>query len=114
MLRCTPCFLVMFLGLCVTGSSTALRAEDVPPKGEVTKSSFEQSKIFPGTIRDYSIYVPKQYDPAKPACVYVNQDGVQYNAPAVFDELIHKKEMPITIGIFVTPGVVKAPSDQAL
>ena len=65
-------------------------------------------------MRDYWIYVPKQYDPAKPACLYVNQDGIQYNAPEVFDELIHKKEMPVTIGVFVTPGRVKAPSGQAL
>ena len=84
------------------------------PKGEVTKHLFEQSKIFPGTTRDFWVYVPKQYDPAKPACLYVNQDGLQYNAPAVFDELIHKKEMPVTIGVFVMHGRVKATSDQAL
>jgi len=52
--------------------------------------------------------VPKQYDGTKPACVYVNQDGVQWNAPAVFDNLIAKGDMPVTIGVFVTPGVVKA------
>ena len=84
------------------------------PKGEVTKHTFEKSKIFPGTTREFWVYVPKQYDPAKPACLYVNQDGVQYNAPAVFDELIHKKEMPVTIGVFVMHGRVKATSDQAL
>jgi gluconolactonase len=84
------------------------------PKGEVTKYTFDQSKIFPGTVREYSVYVPKQYDGSKPACVHVNQDGIQFKAPAVFDELIHKKEMPVTIGVFIKPGVVKAPSDQAL
>jgi gluconolactonase len=83
-------------------------------KGEVKKYTFDHSQIFPGTVRDYWVYVPKQYDPAKPACVHVNQDGVQFNAPAVFDELIHKKEMPVTIGVFVLHGRVKAPSDQAL
>ncbi len=57
---------------------------------------------------------PKQYDPAKPACLYVNQDGIQYKAPEVFDELIHKKEMPVVIGVFVTPGRVKATSNNAL
>jgi len=88
-------------------------ADDVP-KGEVSKHSFDQSKIFPGTVRDYWIYIPKQYDPARPACLYVNQDGIQYRAPAVFDELIHRKEMPVVIGVFVTPGRVKAPSSQAL
>ena len=80
------------------------------PKGEVAKYSFANSKIFPGTVRDYWIYVPKQYDPAKPACVWVNQDGVQFKAPEVFDQLIHAKEMPVTIGVFVRPGEVKAPS----
>jgi gluconolactonase len=91
-----------------------LQAVSSPPKGEVRKFTFDQSKIFPGTVREYSIYVPKQYDPAKSACLYVNQDGVQYHAPEVFDELIRKKEMPVTIGVFVTPGRVKATSQEAL
>ena len=93
--------------------AVALQAQETP-KGEVTKYSFESSKIFPGTLRDYWVYVPKQYDPAKPACVFVCQDGIQYNAPAVFDDLIAKKEMPVTIGVFVMHGRVKAQSDQAL
>jgi gluconolactonase len=84
------------------------------PQGEVKQYTFEQSQVFPGTVRDYWIYVPRQYDPGKPAAVYVNQDGIQYNAPAVFDQLIDKQEMPVTIGVFVTPGRVKATSDQAL
>jgi gluconolactonase len=80
------------------------------PRGEILKFSFSQSKIFPGTSRDCWVYVPAQYDPAKPACVYVNQDGIQWKAPNVFDNLIDKKEMPITIGVFVTPGKVLADS----
>jgi sugar lactone lactonase YvrE/enterochelin esterase-like enzyme len=91
----------------------AVRADDVP-KGEVTKYTFARSKIFPGTTRDYWVYVPKQYDPSRPACLYVNQDGVQYNAPAVFDRLIAKKEMPVVIGVFVQPGVVPKATEQAL
>lgn len=47
------------------------------PKGEVLKFTFENSKIFPGTWREYWVYVPAQYRPEKPACVYVNQDGIQ-------------------------------------
>src|SRR2546425_8693734 len=84
------------------------------PKGEVMKFVFEQSKIFPGTTRDVSVYVPKQYDPATPACVYVIQDGVQWNAPVVFDNLIAKHEMPATIGVFIMHGRVKAPNPDAL
>ena len=39
--------------------------------------------------------------------MYVNQDGVQYNAPAVFDKLIAEKAMPVTIGVFVMHGRVQ-------
>jgi gluconolactonase len=91
-----------------------VRADDPPPKGEVTKYTFEGSKIFPGTVRDYWVYVPKQYDPAKPACVHVNQDGIQNRAPEVFDQLIDKKEIPVIIGVFIRPGEVKATGDKAL
>jgi gluconolactonase len=78
------------------------------PKGEVLKFTFEKSKIFPGTWREYWVYVPAQYRPEKPACVYVNQDGIQWKAPTVFDNLIYHNEMPVTIGVFVTPGRVVA------
>jgi len=90
------------------------QSESSVPKGEVQRYQFDRSKIFPGTERAYWVYVPRQYDPAKPACLYVNQDGIQYKAPEVFDELIYKKEMPVVIGVFVTPGRVKAASPQAL
>jgi gluconolactonase len=92
---------------------TAISSAEVP-KGVVSKYVFENSQIFPGTSREYWVYIPQQYDGSKPACVYVNQDSVQFNAPAVFDTLIAAKEMPVTIGIFVTHGKVKAPNDQAL
>jgi len=80
------------------------------PKGEILKFTFDQSKIYPGTWREYWVYVPAQYKPGKPACVYVNQDGIQWKAPTVFDNLINKNEMPVTIGVFVTPGKVVADS----
>jgi gluconolactonase len=90
------------------------QAQQPKLKGELRKYTFDKSKVFPGTTRDYWIYVPTQYDPGKPACVYVDQDGVQNNAPTVFDELIAKGEMPVTIGVFVQPGKVKALSTDAL
>lgn len=83
------------------------------PKGEVLKFTFENSKIFPGTWREYWIYIPAQYRPEKPACVYVNQDGVQWKAPVVFDNLIHNNEMPVTIGVFINPGIVIAADTSA-
>jgi len=97
-------------------ASASLRADDTPLKGEVSKYTFKDSKIFPGTTRDYWVYVPRQYDPAKPACVHVHQDGIPFRgtAPATFDALIAKGDMPVTIGVFVTPGVVKAKTPGAL
>ena len=85
------------------------------PKGEVLKFTFDKSKIFPGTWREYWVYIPVQYKADKPACVYINQDGVQWKAPTVLDNLIHKGEMPVTIGVFVMHGKVRAQdSNEAL
>ena len=89
---------------------------DGVPKGTVTKHTWT-SKIFPGTVRDYWIYVPTQYRLGRPAPFMVFQDGGgfvtetgSWRAPIVFDNLIHKKEMPVTIGIFINPGNVPASS----
>lgn len=82
------------------------------PKGELLKFEFATSKIFPGTTREVTVYVPKQYDPARPACVYINQDGLQWGAPVVFDNLIARGDLPVLVGVFVRPGVLKA-SDGA-
>ena len=94
------------------------RADDLAPadvpKGEVAQYTFENSKVFPGTTRPYWVYVPKQYDGKTPACVHVNQDGIQFKAPEVFDRLIAAKKMPVTIGVFVMHGRVKAPTPDAL
>ncbi len=84
------------------------------PKGELVKGTFDQSKVFPGTVRDYTVYLPTQLDRAKPAPVMVLQDGGGFSAPTVFDNLIHKKEIPVLVGVFVQHGRVKAPSTNAL
>lgn len=79
------------------------------PKGEITKYHWVSETVYPGTARDYWVYVPKQYDGSTPACLMVIQDGEGYlkddvSLPGVFDNLIHKGEMPVTIGLFVNPG----------
>jgi len=85
------------------------------PQGKVTPGVFQDSKIYPGTRRDYSVYVPAQYSPDKPAALMVFMDGSGYakvdgtfRVPVVFDNLIHKGEMPVTIAVFVNPGTVPA------
>ncbi|PYI87807.1 MAG: esterase [Verrucomicrobia bacterium] len=89
------------------------------PRGTVIKFTNYHCKIFTNTVRDWWIYVPAQYDSARPACVMVFQDGGgyvstngSYHVPVVFDNLIHKKEIPVTIGIFINPGDrVRAPDE---
>jgi enterochelin esterase family protein len=81
------------------------------PQGKVIAFTNWHSQIFTNTVRDWWVYVPAQYNPAKPAAVMVFQDGHDYvnlkgnwRAPRVFDNLIAKGEMPVTIGIFINPG----------
>ena len=88
------------------------------PQGKVTQHTWA-SRIFPGTVRDYWVYVPAQYKPERPAAVMIFQDGAGYvredgawRVPTVFDNLIQKGEMPVTIGIFINPGVLPAAPDQ--
>jgi enterochelin esterase-like enzyme len=82
--------------------------------GKVTMHHWSKSQVFAETDRDYWVYVPEQYKSEQPACVMVFQDGGAYvneggdfRVPIVFDNLIHKGEMPVTIGIFINPGKVR-------
>jgi len=83
------------------------------PSGEILKRTFAASRIYPGTERLYWIYIPAEYRADQLACLYVGQDGI---APAgaanVFDHLIAAHQIPITIAVFVAPGVVP-PRDPA-
>lgn len=98
--------------------ASPLFAQSGAPAGKLTKHEFRDSKNFPGTVRDYWVYVPAQYDGAQPAALMVFQDGAGYvnekgpwKVPAAFDALIAKGEMPVTVGVFVTPGVLPALSE---
>ena len=90
------------------------RVQPDTPVGEVIKAEFADSKIYPGTWREYWIYIPRQLDRSKPAPVMVFQDGLQYSAPVVFDNLIHKKQLPPIVGVFVMHGRVRALAPEAL
>lgn len=92
------------------GYSKGSEKEGVP-QGKVTRHEWNESRIFPGTRREYLVYVPAQFAPEKPAAVMVWQDGLRHADPdgpmkatRVFDNLIASGEMPVTIGIFINPG----------
>ncbi len=84
------------------------------PRGKVSQHQFK-SQVFPNTLRDLWLYVPAQYDPKQPAGLMVFQDGAAYvnptgdfRVPIVLDNLIHMKEIPVMIGIFINPGTIPA------
>ena len=91
------------------------------PKGTVKQMpAWVDSKIYPGTTRDWWIYVPSQYKAENPAHVmvfcdgggFVKDDG-NFRVPTVFDNLIASGQMPVTIGIFINPGVFPAADPKA-
>jgi enterochelin esterase-like enzyme len=84
---------------------------DGVPKGKVVGPLTLASQVFTNTTRHYWVYVPAQYDPAKAACLMIFQDGQafvsldgQYRVPYVFDNLIYRREMPVTLAVFINPG----------
>jgi len=81
------------------------------PQGQVTKWTQLPSEAYPGTLHDYCVYVPAQYNPATPASLLILQDGQawlrltgDYRTPYVLDNLIYRREIPVTIAVFINPG----------
>ena len=129
MFRSCPVAVVVALTVCSTLSSALAQQpgdndyklgpdsqfDPKVPHGVVTKQQFVAGakSAFPGTVRDYWTYVPAQYTGDKPAALMVFQDGGGYistnggwRVPLVFDNLIARGQMPVTIGVFVNPGIV--------
>jgi enterochelin esterase family protein len=87
--------------------------DPLAPKGSVTKLPEWKSHVFPDTVRDWWVYVPAQYKPdGPPAALMVFQDGGGYigapvHVPVVFDNLIRRGDMPVTVSVFINPGDVQ-------
>jgi len=97
------------------GPELKLGKDSMPNKrvdaGTVTEHVWKDSKVFPGTIRQYFVYTPAKLDLSKPAAVMVFQDGHAYMNPkgdfratVVMDNLIAAKDIPPMIAIFINPG----------
>ena len=88
------------------------RQPDVPA-GESVELHLAESATYPGTSRRVWTHVPAHHEAADPAGLMVFNDGWWYLDPAgevrggvVLDNLVHRGEIPFTIGVFVDPGVV--------
>ena len=81
------------------------------PQGRITAWEQLPSSAYPGTLHDFCVYVPAQYDPAIPAALMIFQDGQAWvraegdlRAPAVLDNLIYRREIPVIVAVFINPG----------
>nr|WP_145087293.1 alpha/beta hydrolase-fold protein [Aureliella helgolandensis] len=113
-------FFTLAAGQSFGQTDAARETHEGVPHGTLKSGVFKDSKIFPGTERDYSVYVPAQYSADQPASLMVFMDGKNYanldgafRVPTVMDNLIHQQEMPVTIAVFVNPGTIPATQAKA-
>ena len=83
----------------------------VPTGRLIQMPAWENSKIFPNTTRDWWVYVPAGYKPDGSAALMVFQDGRgchsptgNWRVPIVFENLIARGEMPVTVAVMINPG----------
>ena len=111
------CALLLAMTGLNAGAADYKLGPDSQPQPKVPKGTIHhdvwQSDIFPGTTRDYWVYVPAQYNKEEAASLTVFNDGRSYvsetgsfRTPTVFDNLIHRGDMPVTIGVFINPGII--------
>ena len=124
--RLLPAFISLVLTFQASGADDYQLGPDSQPKagvptGREEKLDLPVSRIFPGADHEAWVYIPAQYDPSKAACLMIFQDGGGYvkrdggwRVPVVFDNLIAAGQMPVTIGLFINPGVVPAANEQSL
>ena len=116
--------LYLILFLCFFGSDAGAQdirrnlsfsADSLPqagvPQGQLLGPFEFHSQIISGTVRRYWLFVPAQYDATQAASLLVFQDGQRavnpqgsLRVPQVMENLIARGDMPVTIGLFVTPG----------
>jgi enterochelin esterase family protein len=91
--------------------STDSMVQEGIPKGQIKGPFGLQSQAYPGTQHTYWVYVPAQYNSAKPASLMIYNDGQAFmamdgdiRAQVVLDNLIYRRELPVMIGVFINPG----------
>jgi enterochelin esterase-like enzyme len=85
--------------------------QDGVPRGKMHGPFKVECKVYPGTAHTYWVYVPAQYDNAKPASLMIFNDGQAFKnekgdirAQNVMDNLIHRREIPVMLTVFINPG----------
>jgi enterochelin esterase family protein len=85
--------------------------QDGVPRGKIVGPITLPCQVYPGTAHTYWVYIPAQYDPKTPAALMVWNDGQAFKnekgdlrAQNVMDNLIHRREIPVMLGVFINPG----------
>ncbi|MEZ6137845.1 MAG: alpha/beta hydrolase-fold protein [Pirellulaceae bacterium] len=85
--------------------------QDGVPHGEISGPHVLPSQVFEGTQHTYWVYVPAQYDAQQPCSLMIFNDGHAFmdeqgsaRATNVIDNLIHRREIPVMLAVFINPG----------
>lgn len=81
--------------------------EAMAGKGELLTLKMHDSKIYPGTERKITVYVPQEYDGRTPACLWVSMSGPSGLTAEILDRMIGAGELPTIIGVFIGPGQIR-------
>ncbi|MBV8901828.1 MAG: esterase family protein [Verrucomicrobia bacterium] len=96
-------------------SDYSLSADSLPqegvPTGQRYRFRWTSHTVYPGVERNVWLYLPHGATGHKKVNLLVCQDGPYYfsptvNATTVLDNLVHRGEIPMTVGLFVAPGEV--------
>ncbi|MEE1757827.1 alpha/beta hydrolase [Streptomyces sp. SP18BB07] len=94
-------------------SDYLLCADSLPqpevPTGQFYHFRWTSHTVYPGVSRSVWLYLPAGAEQAGSVNLLVCQDGPDYfgplvNATTVLDNLVHRGEIPMTVGLFVAPG----------
>ena len=97
----------------LTLSLVTISFESFAYEGEVIKFKINDSKIYPGTARTVTLYVPQQYDGNKPACLWLSVSGGSFMYD-ILDKSIADGDVPVIIGVFVSPGQIRDAEDNVV
>lgn len=85
--------------------------QDGVPTGKVHGPYTLPSEAYPGTQHTYFVYAPAQYDAKVATRLMIFQDGHAFLNPEgdvrathVLDNLIHRREIPVMLAVFINPG----------
>ena len=70
----------------------------------IREGEFTGSKVKPGTVHQYKLYIPSKAGPAQPTALYVQQDGLLDFVPEIFEKLSAEGAMPVCVALGVVSG----------